>query len=77
MIGDRKLITARYYNANYYATAIVAAVTEGIDWAAYIGGADHTVSEEEAVQYVAAKGCKLSEEDARHYFPDIKLPYRP
>ena len=76
MIGDRKLITARYYNANYFATAIVASITEGIDWAAYIGGADHTIPEEAAVEYIRDYGCKLSESDARHYFPDIKLPYR-
>lgn len=76
MIGNRRSITARYYNANYYATAIVASITEGIDWAAYIGGTDHTVPEEEAVRYVRDYGCKLSEADARHFFPDIKLPYR-
>ncbi len=76
MLGDRRIITARYYNANYYATAIVASITEGIDWAAYIGGADHTLPEEEAVEYVRDRGCKLSEPDARHFFPDIELPYR-
>ncbi len=76
MLGDRKIIEGNYWNANYYATAIVAVITEGIDWAAYIGGADHTIPEQEACQFVAAKGCKLSEKDARHFFPDIKLPYR-
>ena len=77
MIGNRTLITGRYYNANYYATAIVASITEGIDWAAYIGGADNHCSEKEAIQFVADRGCKLSENDARYYFPAIKLPYRP
>lgn len=77
MLGDKRLIEARYYNANYYATAIVAVITEGIDWAAYIGGADKSITEKEAVKFVADRGCKLSENDARHYFPDIKLPYRP
>jgi hypothetical protein len=76
MLGNRKIITARYYNSNYYATAIVASITEGIDWSAYIGGADYKVSEEEAVEYVRDYGDKLSEKDARYYFPDIKLPYR-
>ena len=76
-IGKRRIITARYYNANYFATAIVASITEGIDWAAYIGGADHAISEEEAVKYVRDYGCKLSESDARHFFPNIELPYRP
>ena len=75
--GSRRLITGRYYNANYYATAIVASVTEGIDWAAYIGGADVRASEGEAVEYVAGYGCKLSEADARHYFPELKdMRYR-
>lgn len=76
MLGDRQIITARYYNANYFATAIVASITEGIDWSAYIGGASHEASEESAVQFVAERGCKLSESDARHFFKDIKLPYR-
>jgi hypothetical protein len=76
MIGDNKIITGRYYNANYYATAIVASITEGIDWAAYIGGADHTLPEFNAVEYVRDYGCKLSEKDARHFFPTIELPYR-
>ena len=76
MMGDRQLITGRYYNANYYATAIVASITEGIDWSAYIGGADHRVSEREAVEYVRAYGNKLSEADAKYFFPDIIMPYR-
>jgi hypothetical protein len=76
MIGDRKLVTARYYNCNYYATAIVASITEGIDWAAYIGGADCRLLESEAVEYVRDNGDKLSEKDARYFFPDIELPYR-
>jgi len=76
MLGNRKLITARYYNANYFATAIVASITEGIDWAAYIGGADYRLPEEEAVEYVRDYGCKLTREDAKYFFPDIELPYR-
>jgi len=78
MIWDRKLITARYYNANYFATAIVASITEGIDWAAYIGGADPMLPEDKAVKYVGDYGDKLSAEDAYHFFPDMvnKLPYR-
>jgi len=76
MKGQIKLIRGRYYNANYYATAIVAVVTEGIDWAAYIGGADYRLPGKEALQYVADNGDKLSEKDARYFFPDIDLPYR-
>ena len=76
MIGDRKTIVARYYNSNYYAVAIVASITEGIDWAAYIGGADYLLSEKEAVEYVRDYGDKLSRKDAIYFFPNIKLPYR-
>ena len=76
MKGDTKLITGRYYNANYYATAIVAVITEGIDWAAYIGGANYQLPQKEAARYVADRGDKLSEQDARYFFPDIDLPYR-
>jgi len=76
MLGNRKLITARYYNANYFATVIVASITEGIDWAAYIGGADYHLPEKKAAEYISGYGCKLSESDARYYF-NIELPYRP
>ncbi len=76
-LRNRRIITARYYNANYYATAIVASITEGIDWAAYIGGADHALPKEQAVEYVRDYGCKLLEKDARYFSPNIKLPYRP
>ena len=74
--GTKQLITGRYYNANYYAVAIVASITEEIDWAAYIGAPDYRLPEAEAAKYVRDYGCKLSETDARHYFPDIKLHYR-
>jgi len=76
MLEDRRLVAARHYNSNYLAIAIVACITEGIDWAAYIGGADHRLTERQAVEYVGDYGCKLSEKDARHFFPDIDLPYR-
>lgn len=68
--------TARYYNSNGFAVAIVAVITEGVDWAAYIGGTDLIQRERDAVEWVAEKGDKLSSEDARYYFPDIDLPYR-
>ena len=65
----------RYWNSNGYACAIVASVGVEGAWSAYIGGADPR-SEEEGLAFVARGGAKLSEEDARHFFPDIKLPYR-
>jgi hypothetical protein len=67
----------RYYNANGYATAIAAKITEDVDWAAYIGGCDLYMDEFMAYDFVAKTGTKLPESDARHYFPDIKLKYRP
>ena len=68
--------TARYYNANGFAVAIVAVINEGIDWAAYIGGTNETKHQEDAVKIVSEKGCKLYSKDAKYYFPNIKLPYR-
>ena len=71
----KEAIEGRYFCANGYSLAIVASVTKGIDWAAYIG-ADQSESEEETLHFVRGYGCKLLEEDARYFFPDIKLPYR-
>ena len=73
-----KIIEGRYWNANGVAIAIVAVVTEGIDWAAYIGGGCNgmTEHEQDAVEWTAKHGAKLYEEDARHFFPEIELPYR-
>jgi hypothetical protein len=76
MLGDRKIIEGRYCNANYYACAIVAVVTEGIDWAAYMNGCNAKITREDALEQVAEDGDKLSEKDARHFFPDIESPYR-
>ena len=64
-----------YWNSNGKGIAIVASVTEDIDWAAYIG-ADNGQREDACLQWTAERGAKLSEADARHYFPEIKLPYR-
>ena len=66
---------ARYFNANGYATAIIASVTPGVDWAAYIGGCPPQ-SEDVGLAFVAEHGCKMSEDDARYFFPDFDLPYR-
>ena len=65
----------RYFCSNGYSCAIVALVTPEIDWAAYIGGSNSD-REQLALEDVAAWGSKLSEEDARHFFSDIDLPYR-
>ncbi len=67
---------ARYWNANGYACAVVASIGAEGAWAAYIGGCAPE-SEDAGLQFVATSGCKLSENDARHFFPDLDLPYRP
>lgn len=74
MIGDIKIIRGRYWNDGH-GIAIVASITEGIDWAAYIG-ADNGDCEEDCIGHAARLGEKLLEQDARHFFPDIELPYR-
>ena len=66
---------ARYWNTNGKGIAIVASITEGIDWAAYIG-ADDGWSENECVRWTKDYGAKLQESDARYFFPDIELKYR-
>lgn len=73
-----RVYEGRYWNANFYAVVIVATVTLGRDWAAYIGSAGSGVRGVEALMEVAEKGCKMSEEDAKYYFPYIAdvLPYR-
>lgn len=73
---EQKTIWARYYNANGFAVAIVAVVTEGIDWTAYIGASHNLMTSEETAEWVAKNGCKLAKKDAVHFFPDIDLPYR-
>lgn len=73
----QEALEARYYNANGFSLAIVASITKGVDWAAYIGSCTSQISEEETLQFVKDYGCKLSEKDARYYFPEIQLPYRP
>ena len=74
--GVKYSIEGRYYNANEFAVAIVASITHEIDWAAYIGATLGSLSEGETVRDVNKNGCKLSEKDARHFFPEIELPYR-
>ena len=65
----------RYWNSNGKGITIVAVTTEGIDWAAYIG-ADNGWEEEACIKWAVEYGAKLSEVDARHFFPAISLPYR-
>ena len=78
--ADKLQKEVRYWNCGSAQISIVASVTrfhgEPFDWAAYIG-ADTLQTEEACVQETLKHGCKLSEKDARHYFPEFKdIPYR-
>uniref|UniRef100_A0A6M3IZW7 Uncharacterized protein n=1 Tax=viral metagenome TaxID=1070528 RepID=A0A6M3IZW7_9ZZZZ len=76
----RRFFEGRFWNQGGKQLAIVACVTEygdEGDWAAYIGtDAPNSYREEDTCLYVARHGCKLSKEDAKHFFPRIELPYR-
>ena len=74
-LGQKRKVEGRYWNSNGKGICIVASITEGIDWSAYIG-ADDGYSEEACIQWTVDMGVKLSRQDAKHFFPDIKLPYR-
>jgi len=70
-------IEGRFWNQDGKQLAIVACISKGVDWAAYIGtDAPNSQDEDSTLNYVAKWGCKLSEKDARHFFPSISLPYR-
>ena len=74
--GETKL-EGRYWNPGGKSIAIVACITEEVDWAAYIGtDAPDSREEDDTLKYVAKWGAKLRREDAEYFFPDIKLPYR-
>lgn len=72
----RDKIEGRYWNSDGKGICIMAWITEGIDWAAYIG-ADDGYSERNCMERTCDYGAKLSKSDARYFFPNIKLPYRP
>lgn len=70
-------IEARFWSPQGKQIAIVACITKGVDWAAYIGtDAPHSWDEDGTLKYVSQWGAKLSRADAKYFFPDIELPYR-
>jgi len=70
-------LEGRFWNCQGKHIAVVACITKGIDWAAYIGtDAPSSYTEGWTLEYTARHGCKLSQEDAKYFFPAIKLPYR-
>jgi len=72
----REIRVARYFNTNYHAMIIIAAINHGLDWAVYATGVAPALPEEEAAQWCSKYGAKMSRMDAEHFFPDVKLPYR-
>jgi len=67
---------SRYWNCQGRNITIVASVTKGIDWAAYIGS-DDSRTEKEAIEYALEYGSKLSIADAKYFFPELAvMPYR-
>ena len=73
--GRQESLEARYWNTNGKGICIIAVITKGVDWAAYIG-ADNGYSEEGCLEWASRHGAKLSSKDAKHFFPEIELPYR-
>lgn len=78
---SKRYLEGRFWNQGGKQLAIVAIVTaigNRGDWAAYIGtDAPFSYKEQDTCIHAAEYGCKLLEKDARHFFPEIKLPYRP
>lgn len=77
-LSSGKILTrALYGNANGFAWAIVAVINlygeTMIDWSAYLGGCDFTQVERNCLEWVAAKGNKLSLADAEHFFPYLPI----
>ena len=74
---SKRYLEGRFWNQSGIQVAIVAIVTEVNgrgDWAAYIGAdARQSSSEQDTLLAVAEHGCKLSDKDARHFFPGIKF----
>lgn len=70
--GQKYHRQARYWNVNYCAVTIVASVTHEIDWAVYIGGVFGATLEAEAIAWTLKHGAKMTEEDARYFFPEFK-----
>ena len=62
----KQQLEGRYWNANWKGVCIMASITKGVDWAAYIG-ADNGQSEDECMAWTLKYGVKLYEKDARYF----------
>lgn len=73
---SKRIVEGRFWCVNYSNIAIVAVITYSIretpiDWAAYIGALpSEGYSEEDTIEFAFKYGAKLSENDARHFFPN-------
>lgn len=75
--GGQLTVAGKFWNNCNKHIAIVAVITKGIDWAAYIGtDAPNSLRAHDTYIYAARYGEKLAPWDAKHFFPDINLPYR-
>lgn len=77
---EHLLAIGRYFNGNGMVVAIVACVAFGLrgklrNWSAYWGAADPDYSKIEAAQKVAKHGDKMSQSDAKHFFPRLDGTY--
>jgi len=76
---NQRWIEGRFWNHGNKHIAIVAVISKGVDWSAYIGtDAPDSTTELETLKHVAKYGCKLTTKEAKFFFPDMneKLLYR-
>lgn len=77
MANGKPARMARYFahTLNTPGAVAIVATFGPKSWRAYIGSADGDLDYDAASEQVASWGVKLSEEDARHFFPDVVQPY--
>jgi hypothetical protein len=81
--GNGKVyFVARYWTGIDGTVAVVASVNPTRDWAAYVGRVPGSGPASNGAAYIADRGAKMTEEDARYYFNGLteinncKLGYR-
>jgi len=76
-MGARVYHPGPFWNVMGHYVVIVASLTMGIDWSAYIGATEAHGLTSTAIELVLESGDKLSREQAVFFFPHLrKLPYR-
>lgn len=78
-IGIDRVLEYSYWNTNGVGIVILAREGYADDWAAYIGAmAEPHHREEQAVQWTASNGAKLTRAEASRWFPQLPGDaYRP